>query len=215
MFQFLLNALIAQNKVQEAQQRLSQWQGSRPSALRSIEAYCLYKQNRFQEALQVIRAAESGDDAVFAYIEAQVLYRLGQYSESLAVYARLMSAQPPDSQAYAELYTNYMAVKSTMLLSRQHVSANAPELAAPSEMTFETMFNEACALIAKQQWRKALALLQATERLCRNTLSKDEYSAEEIAEEVAPIQLQTAYVLFRLGRSAEAAVILNALQQQK
>ena len=130
-----------------------------------------------------------------------------------------------DPVAYEELYTNYLAVKSAIVLSAGGVSdssasssddATADGPVSPTqEPTFELLYNQACLRLGHMDYTGALELLERSEQRCRSTLQADGYSAEEIEEEVASILLQKGFVMQNLGRMEEAKQLYRATLASK
>ena len=71
--------------------------------------------------------------------------------------------------------------------------------------SFELLFNTVCALISAGQVRKAVSTLDKTELLCRDVLTEEGASDEEIRKELTSIQLQKLFVGIILNKSNSAA----------
>jgi hypothetical protein len=69
--------------------------------------------------------------------------------------------------------------------------------------SFELMFNTVCALISGGQLAAAASTLKQTEALCREVLTEDGLSEEDIQQEVTNIQLQKSFVGILSNRSSD------------
>jgi hypothetical protein len=69
--------------------------------------------------------------------------------------------------------------------------------------SFELMFNTVCALISGGQIAEAASTLDQTEALCREVLTEDGLSEEEIQREVTNIHLQKSFVGILSNKSSD------------
>ncbi|KAH6558976.1 hypothetical protein KP509_1Z034700 [Ceratopteris richardii] len=81
--------------------------------------------------------------------------------------------------------------------------------------SFELAYNAACALIEGKNFVKAEELLLLSQRLGQEALIDEEYSKEEMEEELAPISVQLAFVRQAQGRTAEALDAYNKFLKLK
>ncbi|MCO5562108.1 hypothetical protein L7F22_015734 [Adiantum nelumboides] len=81
--------------------------------------------------------------------------------------------------------------------------------------SFELAYNAACALIEMKNYSKAEELLLLARRLGQEALVEEEYTKEEVEDELAPISVQLAFVQQAQERSVEALEAYNKLLKQK
>lgn len=156
------------------------------------EAYCLYRQEKYEDSLSILSGMPQSDPRV-PELQAQIAYKTEEYSKAHSIYKKLVEG---NSSSSAELNTNYYA---TACLTKLAVSAltkcaeNAVE--GRSADTMEQCFNLACAQLVNGRTELALQLVHVAEKLHRKTLEEDEYSEEEIEEEMVLLLLLRGYVL--------------------
>ncbi|KAJ9504743.1 hypothetical protein QJQ45_024692, partial [Haematococcus lacustris] len=112
-----------------------------------------------------------------------------------------------------ELRTNVLAAYVAAGLSQE-----LEELMAAMKVTakdsFEIGYNKACGLAECGRLSEAETELRRALKLGRETLFSEELSEEEVEAELAPLTVQLAYVLGRLGRSGEATELYDKVTVQ-
>ena len=138
-------------------------------------AYCLYQLNREPEALALLDQAGL-DVARNAQLAAQIRFRLGEYARA----AELFQVAEGEEGGSAESSVNTLAA---LVSAGQTDAALAyAEQAGSSDdgAQFELLYNLACAHIEKGELGRAQLLLQRALETCRESLTAEEYSEEEI-----------------------------------
>ncbi|CAG8799986.1 1206_t:CDS:2, partial [Racocetra fulgida] len=75
---------------------------------------------------------------------------------------------------------------------------------ADSVNTYELAYNYACTYLGRKDFKKVEKLLITARNICRKSLTEDDYSEEEIEQELGTINVQLAYLYQLLGRITEA-----------
>lgn len=167
--------------IRETKKRKS---SSKSSLYQFEEAYCLYRQEKFQESLQVLSHLPPGELRV-GELQAQITYRLEEYARACATYKEMLGAEASS----AERRANYYAAAS---LSSSSSSSMILEEESSAE-TMEQCFNLACCHLANGCGQEAVPLLVRAESLHRENMEEDGLTEEEMAEEMAVIQVQNGY----------------------
>jgi len=81
--------------------------------------------------------------------------------------------------------------------------------------SFEVVYNTACALIDNCDFKEAEAALEKASNLCKTTLESEDYSQEEIDNELAVMRVQLAYLYQVMNRSDEAAKLYGEVLTSK
>jgi signal recognition particle subunit SRP72 len=179
------------------------------------KAYCLFRMQKLDDVMTTLSSAESTDESAVNMIElkAQVLYRQEKYADATANYKVLMASHDDD----------YTRERSTNMFATYAGSASAAK--DPSEVvvendepvdTHEQCYNLATVALSKGNHGEALKLLTQSQELCRTMLEQDEdYTEEEIEDELMLLQAQTGVALLGLGRDKEAAEVFTQILKAK
>lgn len=190
-------ALIQDDKLDDAISTIHSSQNS-SSSLNFHKAYCLYRKNHLQEAMLALEGLERSDEVL--QLEAQILYRQGDFDACIASYQTLSQKFNIES---SELKTNLIASYISGGRSNE-VPALMESLKVTPRSSFELAYNAACALIEGRNYTKAEELLLLAQRIGQEMLIEEEYTSEEIENELAPISVQLAYVQQAQDRTMEA-----------
>ena len=147
---------------------------------RSMEhAYCLYQLHREQEALALLKQVRTPEEAQLA---AQIKYRLGEYPEAAAHFQKAEEM----GGASSELSTNILAALVGAELYEEALTCaeGLPASEDDSSVQFEFYYNHACAAIGASKLVDGQRLIGKALTVCRETLSTEDYTEEEI--EVPP-----------------------------
>ncbi|KNC99257.1 uncharacterized protein SPPG_05512 [Spizellomyces punctatus DAOM BR117] len=182
-------------------------------------AYCLYRANRLQDCLDLVRkqredaAKNFGSDVErsLRHLEAQVLYRFEKYDNCDQIYKELSTSAEEYEQG--ELRANILAVKAAAVANGEKL-VDEMEIDVSSD-SYEVAYNVACMHLAKRELDQAASLLEKAKGLCRESLAAEQYSEEEIQQELAVIAVQLAYVHQLQGRSAEAIELYETVLKLK
>jgi signal recognition particle subunit SRP72 len=145
------------------------------------EAYCLYRQDKYQDTLSIL-ATLPRDDHRLMELEAQVAYRQEEYAKARERYEQLLSLEKDKEERVA----NYYAAAS---LSGEVAMGDVPRLSN----TMEQCFNLACSRLVSGRGEEAMDLLNKAESLYRQSLEEEGLTDEEMAEEMAVIEVQKGY----------------------
>ncbi|KAH9299775.1 hypothetical protein KI387_031457, partial [Taxus chinensis] len=176
-----------------------------PIDLSLHKAYCLYRCNHLDEALAALKGLEK--DSNVLQLEAQILYRQGAMDLCISRYEKLI-------QKSIELKTNTVAAFISGGRSSE-VSSLMGTMKVTPNSSFELAYNAACALIEKSSFTEASELLLLARRIGQEMLIEEEYTDEEIENELAPISVQLAYVKQVLGTFGDAMATYNNILKQK
>ncbi|XP_060577385.1 signal recognition particle subunit SRP72-like [Ruditapes philippinarum] len=183
---------------------------SMQNAVRFEKAYCEYRLNRTQEAVATLRAGGDNLDNRCKELLAQVLYRLEEYDECYKLYRDLIKNSQDEFDEERE--TNLSAV----LASLQMWDGTDVEESSSRDSTYELCYNHACYLIGKGDLKGAEQKLRQAEEMCKESFADDpDVTEEEIAEELAIIRVQLAYILQKFGRNNEAITLYNQVQKYR
>eukprot|EP00249_Psilotum_nudum_P010597 c22638_g1_i1 orf=54-2165(+) len=173
------------------------------------KAYCLYRKNCLQEALAALKGLEK--TPAVHQLEAQISYRQGDFGICIGSYQNLLQQHKVDS---FELKTNIIAAYISGGRSNE-VFSLMETMKVTSSSSFELAYNAGCALIERGSYAKAEELLQLAHRIGQEMLIEDEYTDDEVENELAPISVQLAYVRQMQGRIVEAMESYNNLLKLK
>ena len=157
-----------------------------PSQYHFEEAYCLYRQEKYEESLKVLSRLPQGESRV-RELQAQIAYKAEKYHKAHSTFKGLLEE---GMSSTAELRTNYYA--TACLTSPSYAAASLDGRATD---TMEQCFNLACCYLVCGQADQAEQLLVTAENLHRQSLEDEEYSEEEIAEEMVLLQVLKGYTL--------------------
>jgi len=159
------------------------------------KAYCLYKERKHDEALRIIQ--QIGNLSVAgSHLKAQTHYRLGDFDQVLNCYQSM--EQTP------EVLVNITATHG----ANKQFNESIKQLLVNDQAldsSHELCFNLACILIARGDIGTAEKLLERAQRVCKETLTAQEFSEEEITDELAAIRVQLGYI-YQLTDRTDAAM---------
>ena len=154
------------------------------------EAYCLYRKEKYQESLSVISSLSRNDPRGME-LRAQIAYRQERYRNSVEEYQTLLNIDTSP-----ERYANYYAAFS--LCPQLTSSGDVP---SPYDTdTMEQCFNLVSCQLASGCGQTAMELLTRAESLYQKSLEEEGLTEEEIAEEMAIIEVQKGYIHQVRGR---------------
>ena len=177
------------------------------------KAYCLYRLERYQESLSVLGSKPSALSYPEKELKAQILYRLELHEEARSIYLDMVKNFADDYGNERE--SNLAAVLSFCDLSADHHHHRHPELEGLRSETMEQCFNLACCQLAMGRIKRAQELLRASEDICRESMTQEECTEEEIEREIAVVRTQLGYSLQVEGKQDEAMATYNAILKQK
>ncbi|CAK9259565.1 unnamed protein product [Sphagnum jensenii] len=203
-----VTALIQAGDISQALQTIESSQT--PSLdFRFHKAYCLYRLNQLSEALAALNGVERSENVL--QLEAQILYRKGEFGECISSYQKIFKEHKLNS---TEIKTNIVAAYIARGRATE-VSQLMESLKVSAHNGFEMAYNAACASIERKEFSKAEELLLLAHRIGQESLIEDDYTEEEIEDELAPISVQLAYVQQMQGCTEEAIESYNRVLKRK
>ncbi|KAK4753615.1 hypothetical protein SAY87_001719 [Trapa incisa] len=187
-------ALIMNDSIDDA---LSAIQSARnfPIDFSFYKAYSLYRQNKLDEALDSLKGQETSTSAML--LESQILYRLGKLDASADIYQNLQKSK-----------VEWLEINATANLvaagRASEVQGTLDVLRVKATSSFELAYNTACSLIEREKYSDAEQLLLSARRIGQEMLLEENYEADKVDNELAPIAVQLAYVQQVFGRLEEA-----------
>ena len=150
------------------------------------EAYCLYRKEKYKESLSILSSLPESEQRVME-LKAQIAYRQEQYVKAMQAYQHLLH----EDQTNEERFANYYATISLSASTGEPSSGG--DLSEPHKDSMEQCFNLACCYLARGNGKEAMELLERAESLHQQRLEEEGLSEEEVAEEMAIIQVQKGY----------------------
>lgn len=174
-------------------------------------AYVYYKTGHTAQLQQVYRAAvESGDvnDVLvraLKHVMAQSYYQSGQMAQALLLYRDLISSNTLDNDL--DMACNERAILSQLAWSghRSEPLQTVPD----AQKTYDIVFNEALIALAANDVPASLRMLEQAAAMC--TEQNMDLDPADLALEIAPMKLATAYIYAHTGRLAQAERLLQDL----
>ena len=188
----LLVALLHINEAASAEKLLQEHPPLADSAPLAA-AYTAYRSRDYDLALA--RMPDSGG----AHLRAQLLYATGEYAKAAALLQEQDGAEDAEETAI-----NALAALACARLGHQAIAALEALPASLQRTSYELWHNAATGAALLARFPQALDLLLHAEQVAERVLSDDER-----AEECAPLRLQRAFVLQRLGRRDEAKALVE------
>eukprot|EP01006_Ploeotia_vitrea_P014598 TRINITY_DN3966_c0_g1_i1.p1 TRINITY_DN3966_c0_g1~~TRINITY_DN3966_c0_g1_i1.p1 ORF type:complete len:688 (-),score=154.41 TRINITY_DN3966_c0_g1_i1:84-2006(-) len=175
-----------------------------------LRAYILNKTGKHGDALAILEK-EEGDHGT--HLRAQILHKIERHSESAEVYGKMLKqVEAKKEEADPELICNYLAASTY---------ANKDQLEATTALVnkhgavYDNSFNLCCAMIEAYKLKDALEQLKETENMMRDAAQQQEWTEDQLQDEMACIQVQKAFVLRQLGKKAEAEdILVNVLNHK-
>eukprot|EP00741_Cyanophora_paradoxa_P019543 tig00021127_g18865.t1 len=173
-------------------------------------AYCHYRLNELDPAFEALKGLSESDEKSM-HLRAQLLYRMGRYSECAPIYEKLLPAAQARKEPLSELKTNYAAAVAS---SGRSLPANAVSQKEMEE-GHELAYNVACERIEAGDLDGAQRILELAHKVGRRNLEADDFGEEEIADELAAIAVQLAYVRHLRGEEDAALEGYQAVLKSK
>ncbi|KAK9460512.1 uncharacterized protein V1516DRAFT_676905 [Lipomyces oligophaga] len=172
--------------------------------------YCLYSLGRLDEASAKIDEAlvSSSLGPVqtrgLKHLKGQVAYRQERFADAAQVYDELSkSSFIVDGEAH-DVLVNELAINA----QQRWWNATTLDVPAVQASSHEQAFNLATVKISEGNCSEALSLLERAKEL---TLALEDFTAQEIKEELNPILIQASFVHLALGEPEKATEILSTI----
>ena len=204
--------LIQLSKFQEANKLIDTLNKKAESPKYLFEkAYCQYRLEKYKESQQLLSKLPQSDPHV-RELQAQLSYRLEEYQDATTTYVGLI-------KDCSDSFSGERAANCAAALSQScRGDVDGVPLTDIESLPTETMeqsFNVACCYLSKEKPSKAIAVLKKAQQQCRESLLEDDYTEEEIEEELSVYQVQLGYSLQMQGQTKEAMAVYNAILKQK
>jgi len=170
-------------------------------------AYCMYRCEKFEQALKALAEVPPEQQEAALQLQAQLYYRLGDMDKCMKAYNSLMQDFNVES---LDVKANILAAHVAAGLSAQ-VPALISSLNLGKKLRFEAAYNKACAVVETGDYSAAETALKLAIKQGEEQLYEEDFSEEEILDELASLFVQLAYVLGQQGRPADAIERLEPL----
>jgi signal recognition particle subunit SRP72 len=154
-------------------------------------AYCLYKEGQVQDALDQLSKVPEDRALDRKRLEGQLRYRLEQYDQCIEVYKEIFRA--PFHENSIEAKANIVAAHVAAGRSDE-IPALLADIGCSATEGLEVAFNVACGLINSGHYQESKEQLEMTQRIGQETLFDEGLDDDEVAEELAVVDAQLAYV---------------------
>ncbi|KAF6012555.1 hypothetical protein HII13_001606 [Brettanomyces bruxellensis] len=163
-------------------------------------AYIYYKTNKGEELEKLIPLGENIRG--FQHVLAQYYYRSGESAKALKLYEQLLSS--PEGEE-SDLSVNKRAVQSQLKYqdSSRVINISGDDL----EVSYDLMSNDALVKVREEKYDKALSLLKTALSTAQENLK--DYEEDSKFSEIAPIEVQIAYIKQLMGDDDGADEILS------
>lgn len=173
------------------------------------KAYCLYRLNRLEESASILNENQE-PSLQEKELLAQVKYRLEEYGSCLDLYRDLIKNSADDYGDEREANMAAVVAAAKMWKDETIGSSNV------RNDTHELCYNYGCLLLAQGDLIKAAATLLEAENLCKKNLeADDDFTEEEIEEELGVMRSQIGYIKQLQGKTSEALTIYNQVLKGK
>lgn len=154
-------------------------------------AYCLYRNGQLQESLTQLAKVPEEKSLDRKRLEGQLRYRLEEYDACIQVYREIFS--PPYDEDSMEAKANLIAAYVASGRATD-VPAALADIGCSAHDGLELAFNVACGLLSVGSMNEAKEQLIAARRIGEETLFEEGLDDDEVAEELAGLDAQLAYI---------------------
>eukprot|EP00124_Ichthyophonus_hoferi_P003626 Ihof_evm3s327 gene=Ihof_evmTU3s327 len=163
------------------------------------KAYVLYRLHRLDDALTILKS-QTKNEPRLKELEAQILYRMEDFSAALEIYEKML----PNVKDNGEHMANYLAA----LAGTKSIGLDTANV--PGELqTHEQYYNAACYYIAVGDLKQAEASLEKGMDVCRKSLQKEGFDAQEVEDELSVLKVQLGVIYQLTGRGSKAKEIYD------
>ncbi|KAG7939563.1 hypothetical protein KL934_000497 [Ogataea polymorpha] len=149
-------------------------------------AYIYYKLDDEKSLTELV--SQGSTNRGLKHVLAQHYYRVGKNENALEIYRELLNDTPPEE--VLDLSVNERAVLSQMKVYSE--DSNLQPVSAPHSSSYDQKFNSALILLRDGNYVASLELLREARQQCLVSLA--DYEEEEQLEELAPIDVEIAFL---------------------
>ena len=175
-------------------------------------AYAYYRVNKLdkaEETLKLYSATEATEEAI-RHLKAQIEYKKENYAAAVVLLKEQRAAQGEDDE---EILCNLSAAE----IGNGDFADAVKILGLPNgDLTHDLLFNKACVFLQKEEWDSAnKALLSAERDMKEFHMEGGDFDKDALADDLASVRVQRAYIASRQGDDTEALAILNEVMRRK
>lgn len=178
------------------------------------KAYIYYKTGNVKSVEEIYESSVSSSEiseilrTALKHVMAQCYYQVGRMSEALNLYHELITLNSVDNKL--DIACNERAIISQISFTG---SDSKPSLIiSEDQKSYDFIFNEALIELRNNNIDRSLSLLKHASSLCtEHNLDSD---PEDLAAELAPIELALAYVYQISGHTSQAISTLESLDME-
>ncbi|CAG8463295.1 8731_t:CDS:10 [Paraglomus occultum] len=175
--------------------------------------YCLYRLNRWSEVLELTTKFNTSGKRELGHLKAQAAYRSEDFTTCLDLYNEFVNGTDKNDDAYNDILTNFVAAKAALLFADGKLPAKYA--LADVTNTYELAYNSACGQITVYNLNRAEKLLNTAKSLCRQSLAEEDYTEQEIEQELSTVLVQLAYLYQLRGKAAEATELYQSVLKHR
>ncbi|KAG7711402.1 hypothetical protein KL914_000044 [Ogataea haglerorum] len=170
-------------------------------------AYIYYKLDDEKSLAELV--SHGSNNRGLKHVLAQHYYRVGQNETALKIYRELLNDTPPEE--VLDLSVNERAVLSQMEVYSE--DSNLQPISAPHSNSYDQKFNSALILLRDGDYEGSLELLREARQQCLVSLA--DYEEEEQLEELAPIDVEIAFLTQMLSGKDAAKPFYDEINLSK
>ncbi|KAG7825460.1 hypothetical protein KL909_000692 [Ogataea angusta] len=170
-------------------------------------AYIYYKLDDEKSLAELV--SQGSNNRGLKHVLAQHYYRVGKNDKALEIYRDLLNDTPPEE--VLDLSVNERAVLSQMKVYSEN--SNLQPVSAPHPNSYDQIFNSALILLRDGDYEGSLELLREARQQCLVSLA--DYEEEEQLEELAPIDIEIAFLTQLLSGKDAAKPVYDEIDVSK
>ncbi|ESX00788.1 hypothetical protein KL918_004405 [Ogataea parapolymorpha] len=170
-------------------------------------AYIYYKLDDEKSLAELV--AQGSTNRGLKHVLAQHYYRVGKNEKALEIYRELLNGTPPEE--VLDLSVNERAVLSQMKVYSE--DSTLQPVSAPHSNSYDQKFNSALILLRDGDYEASLELLREARQQCLVSLA--DYEEEEQLEELAPIDVEIAFLTQLLSGNDAAKPFYDEINVSK
>lgn len=178
------------------------------------KAYIYYKTGNVKSVEKIYETSANSSElseilrTALKHVMAQCYYQVGRMSEALKLYHELITLNSVDNEL--DIACNERAIISQVSMNGHETK---PSLTiSEEEKSYDLLFNEALIELRNNRIENCLSLLKDASSMC--TEHNLDSNPEDLAAELAPIELALAYVYQISGNTSQAISTLKSLDME-